>query len=422
MPRNTNARAIHRSQGGQTILLFALMLPVLLGFTGLAVDYSRLLGERRNLQNAADAAVMSGVVNLVGVSTTDNTPPYSRAKACSDANSYLSQNGYSTSATCNSGPTFYMANCPPTGSASPPSITLCKTYANSDTIMVTVNQSVNVLFLRVLGVGSFNVAATAKAVDGGLQVGQCTISATGDGCFPYMVSISYGPGCTSIITSPPPGNVVLFHSNHWAEASGTDAEACWYTGGSSKDKGFLRDYCGNCGAPEPVNWDPTCATGCLSTGPNPNVNALSLPCSSPQTGCDTPNTAAPGNSCGQEKPFTDAMQIAFANHQPVWMPMFDYENGTGGLNFHILEYAEVRLDFTYPGSPSDSPSVDPYGAPYPHGDGAASQKGDYTCPNDMFGKILGFATSPPSGSTGNTLTACDLTNNPTLPCIVKLTQ
>jgi hypothetical protein len=55
---------------GQTLVLFALFLVVLLGATGIAVDYGSWLKVRRDYQNVADAASLAGSVLLVRPITT----------------------------------------------------------------------------------------------------------------------------------------------------------------------------------------------------------------------------------------------------------------------------------------------------------------------------------------------------------------
>jgi len=49
-----------RNQRGSIMILFALMLPVLLGFFALTVDLARLYLLKVELQNAADAAALAG--------------------------------------------------------------------------------------------------------------------------------------------------------------------------------------------------------------------------------------------------------------------------------------------------------------------------------------------------------------------------
>jgi Flp pilus assembly protein TadG len=54
-----------RRQHGQTLVLFALFLVVLLGATGLTIDYGSWLSARRNYQAVSDAAALAGAHYLV---------------------------------------------------------------------------------------------------------------------------------------------------------------------------------------------------------------------------------------------------------------------------------------------------------------------------------------------------------------------
>jgi Flp pilus assembly protein TadG len=68
-----------RSPGGQRgviFIWFALLLPVLLGFFGLAYDLARLNQVRVALQNAADAAALTGAMSVTGTKA-----PYSYTNA-----------------------------------------------------------------------------------------------------------------------------------------------------------------------------------------------------------------------------------------------------------------------------------------------------------------------------------------------------
>jgi uncharacterized membrane protein len=49
-----------RAVEAQTLVIFALMLPVLAGITGLAIDAGNLYVQRRKLQSIADAAAITG--------------------------------------------------------------------------------------------------------------------------------------------------------------------------------------------------------------------------------------------------------------------------------------------------------------------------------------------------------------------------
>ena len=59
-----NIAVRRRSESGQTLVIFAIFLVVLLGATAITVDYGSLLKVRRDYQNAADAAVLAGSVFL----------------------------------------------------------------------------------------------------------------------------------------------------------------------------------------------------------------------------------------------------------------------------------------------------------------------------------------------------------------------
>ncbi|MGM7777605.1 pilus assembly protein TadG-related protein [Arthrobacter sp. KNU-44] len=66
---------------GASILMFALLVPVLFGSVALAIDFGHLLFERQHLSNALDAAALAGVTSL------PNDPATAQSAALSYANS-----------------------------------------------------------------------------------------------------------------------------------------------------------------------------------------------------------------------------------------------------------------------------------------------------------------------------------------------
>lgn len=52
------------AEHGASMVIFALLIPVLFGSVAMAVDYGRLLQERQQLSNALDAAALAGAVSL----------------------------------------------------------------------------------------------------------------------------------------------------------------------------------------------------------------------------------------------------------------------------------------------------------------------------------------------------------------------
>jgi len=68
------AGALRRpAHAGQTLVLFALMAVVLVGFLGLAADVGYYLSERRSAQNAADAAALLAARLIAGGETNPST-------------------------------------------------------------------------------------------------------------------------------------------------------------------------------------------------------------------------------------------------------------------------------------------------------------------------------------------------------------
>src|SRR5215469_288649 len=51
---------------GKTLVMFALVLPVLLGIVGLVIDCGLLMAAQREVQNAADAAAMAAAMAELG--------------------------------------------------------------------------------------------------------------------------------------------------------------------------------------------------------------------------------------------------------------------------------------------------------------------------------------------------------------------
>ncbi|NLT74847.1 MAG: pilus assembly protein TadG, partial [Chloroflexi bacterium] len=60
---------IHMREGGQTLVIVALAMAVLMLMAGLAVDVGMAYNERRDMQNAADAAALAGAQRLCDGST-----------------------------------------------------------------------------------------------------------------------------------------------------------------------------------------------------------------------------------------------------------------------------------------------------------------------------------------------------------------
>lgn len=102
---------LKKSQRGFTIVLSALMMFVILGFTGLAVGAGYLQWQRRLMQSAADAAAM-GTLREVELGRTNAGPEYNLTLA---ARNDAAMNGFTNGA---NGVTVTLHNPPVSGAFS----------------------------------------------------------------------------------------------------------------------------------------------------------------------------------------------------------------------------------------------------------------------------------------------------------------
>ena len=129
-----------RNERGVTIIAFALMIIVIIGFTGLAVDVGYLQLEKRKVQAAADAAAM-GALREMELGNTDLD-----VAGKNDA----TLNGF----TDGQNDTIVSITNPPTSG----------TYVNqASAVSATVTRVVPTFFMRAMGQNSVTVSATAVA-------------------------------------------------------------------------------------------------------------------------------------------------------------------------------------------------------------------------------------------------------------------
>ncbi|HET7676247.1 MAG TPA: pilus assembly protein TadG-related protein [Candidatus Limnocylindrales bacterium] len=149
------------AQAGQTLVLVALWLAVLLGFAAIAVDTSRFLAERRFLQNAADAAALAGANKLVAGGTVPEAEAAARA--------VLTENfGREPTGNPPSQPSaipIYTA-----GHAGEPAYLEEGILVTSGEVRVALRNPVNYTFGRIAGLLTADVGARARAgFTGGLM-------------------------------------------------------------------------------------------------------------------------------------------------------------------------------------------------------------------------------------------------------------
>ena len=121
-------------EGGQTIALVVIMLLTLIGVAATVVDVATFAEEKRQLQNAADAAVLAAVREL----------PADAAAAETAALTYLTANGY-------------------TVAPGDISVAITTPYGGNTEFaeLIVTNHDVPYLFARVLGFTSLDISARA---------------------------------------------------------------------------------------------------------------------------------------------------------------------------------------------------------------------------------------------------------------------
>jgi hypothetical protein len=124
--------SVRKSENGQAIVLMALSLVVIMGMAALVVDVGSWYHTRRHLQGTADAAALAGAQLL----------PADSSGAQSMALDYANKNG---------------------GNVLGADITVTSTVSANDTISVQAKKTDSGVFSGILGIGSSDISARAKA-------------------------------------------------------------------------------------------------------------------------------------------------------------------------------------------------------------------------------------------------------------------
>ena len=140
--KDKRKRVRRRNESGQTLIMFALGLAVLLGMAALTIDVGLAYVARRDMQNAADAAALAGAdVLLEGQSTV---------LAADAARDLALQNGYDNAAA----DVTVTISIPPT--SGPHS-------GDSDFVEVLIEHPIDAIMAGALGKTSFDISARAVA-------------------------------------------------------------------------------------------------------------------------------------------------------------------------------------------------------------------------------------------------------------------
>jgi Flp pilus assembly protein TadG len=192
-----------RDESGQTTLLAALCIPVLMLFVGLAVDVGTLREGKRHLQFAADAAAIAAGLEIRTCGTTPDCPAMQSA-----AQSALVENGL-TGATLlsncanstNSGLTVTINNPACALGASDPN------SGKTNYVEVVVSQQQQTHFASIFGLNNVPVTVRAEA---GRANGPCiyALDPTGPGAITILVGLGFTSACGVVDESSSPSALV----------------------------------------------------------------------------------------------------------------------------------------------------------------------------------------------------------------------
>jgi Flp pilus assembly protein TadG len=166
-----------RDESGQALLLVAVAMAVILGFAGLVVDVGQLHYTQSRLQAAADAAAVSGALEIAYCGGTSNCSEMQTA-----AQKALVENGFAGSTLvtqcatgAGSGLTLTINNgpCAAGSAANDPN------YGNTSYVEALVSEPQPTYFIRVLGITSTMLSARAEATVGNFPFCVDTLGSSG---------------------------------------------------------------------------------------------------------------------------------------------------------------------------------------------------------------------------------------------------
>lgn len=157
-----------RGQSGQAILLLAVLILVLLGFTGLVVDGGRAYDSRRSLEAAAEAAAHAGAYQLETAWDGSGFGSLSDSQVQAAARGFAGQNGWDAGAG-----RWYLAYVRQDYTTTDSTLT-----SSARGVLVQLSMPQSPSFMRALGVRDYDIFARATAMFG---------SAMGTGVIPFAV-------------------------------------------------------------------------------------------------------------------------------------------------------------------------------------------------------------------------------------------
>ncbi len=144
-----------RAPRGQVLVMFAVLIVVLLGFAGVAIDVGRQVSERRHIQTAADAGALAACRALIAGDTDGAAETIARSVAL--ANLQNSPSGTTATIDC---PATY-ADLDGSGIVDADELVSGIVIA-STTVRVAITSEVETTLARVVGVPTLETNARAR--------------------------------------------------------------------------------------------------------------------------------------------------------------------------------------------------------------------------------------------------------------------
>ena len=139
---------------GQVLVIFALFLVILLGFTGMAIDIGRQNAEQRHIRTAADAAALAGCRALIDGSSDGAAS--SQARAVARINIERSPSG-TAAQIANDANRIYED-----GHAGDPAYLVSGVIVSGTSVRVAIKSSVETTLAKVLGIPTLDTSARAR--------------------------------------------------------------------------------------------------------------------------------------------------------------------------------------------------------------------------------------------------------------------
>jgi Flp pilus assembly protein TadG len=139
---------------GQVLVIFALFLVVLLGFTGVAIDFGRQNAEQRHIQTAADAAALAACRALID-GASDNAAA-TAARNVARINIERSPSGTSAVIAPD------IAKVYADGHAGDPAYLTSGVLVSGTTVRVAISSTVDTTLARVVGIPTLDASARAR--------------------------------------------------------------------------------------------------------------------------------------------------------------------------------------------------------------------------------------------------------------------